>query len=409
MDRTPVAQGVTVRRDCRACGSTDLALILDLGSMPLAGGFLSSREAAASERRFPLRVQLCRACGLLQILDVVDPEIMFQDYSFSSSTIGPLVEHFAHYADQLIERFRPSRVLEFGCNDGVLLSHLVEGGVQAFGVDPSRNITELARAKGLNVTTDYFTPEVATRLRELHGPMDIVTGSNVFAHNNHPELILSAARTALSQDGHLCLEVMYAADLLEAAQWDTLYHEHLTFYSLTSMERLLARHGFSVVDVEHVPMHGGALRVTASVRHKSRRSSRVAELEASEARAKIAAVETWLDFAERSRRSIRAVREIVGDLAVSRRIAAYGAAGKATMWLNACEMQYLLAVADASPLRAGKIMPGTHTPIVSPAALRDLDPDHIFITAWNYADNIRSKERWFRGLWSVPLPELRFF
>jgi hypothetical protein len=164
-----------------------------------------------------------------------------------------------------------------------------------------------------------------------------------------------------------------------------------------------------VVDVEHISMHGGALRVMASVQRGSRQSSRVAELEAHEAKTRIVAVETWLNFADRSRRSIRAVREILGDLAVSRRIAAYGAAGKASMWLNACDMRYLIGVADGSPFRAGKVMPGTHTPIVAPVVLRDLDPDHIFITAWNYADIIRSKEPWFRGLWSVPLPELRFF
>jgi novobiocin biosynthesis protein NovU/D-mycarose 3-C-methyltransferase len=202
---------------------------------------------------------------------------------------------------------------------------------------------------------------------------------------------------------------MYAGDLLEQLQWDTLYHEHLTFYSLGSLSRLLAHHGFHVSHAERLPMHGGALRVVASRTPSPQLSAGAQDLLAYEERIGLNDVDRWIEFGRRSLRKIAIVRDVFGELAQRKKIWAYGAAGKATMWVNACGMSYLEAVVDASPLRAGKLMPGTHTPIVFPAELQKRPPDVIFVTAWNYADLIRTKESWFPGLWSTPLPDLRFF
>jgi novobiocin biosynthesis protein NovU/D-mycarose 3-C-methyltransferase len=398
-----------VRTDCRSCGDRDLVEILDLGEMVLAGGFLRSAEDIAAERRFPLRVHVCRACRLVQILDAVDPEILFQDYSFASSTIEPLVRHFESYADWLIARFHPGVVVEFGCNDGVLLRPLQARGVRAIGVDVSRNIGDLARASGLEVMTGPFDRAMADRIRDKVPRVDLVTGSNAFAHNDHPERILDAAAHLLGDEGRLCLEVMYAGDLFEQLQWDTLYHEHLTFYSLASLGRLLARHGFFVADAERLPMHGGSLRVTAGRRPSASLSPEAEAILAYEDRSGLNEVERWADFGRQSLRKIAIARDVFAALADRHAIWGYGAAGKATMWVNACGMTYLQAVVDASPLRAGKLMPGTHTPIVPPDELKRRPPDIIFVTAWNYADLIRSKESWYRGIWATPLPDLRFF
>jgi SAM-dependent methyltransferase len=397
-----------MRTKCRACENTDLYSILNLGPLPLAGGFLADQQAAAEERRYPLEIHACASCGLIQVLDPVDPEVLFQDYSFSSSTIQPLVRHFEDYAQWLVERLHPRKVVEFGCNDGVLLAPLQKAGVQAVGVDISENITEIARAKGLDAVTGYFDTELATRIADRIGPVDVVTGSNAFAHNDEPERILEAANAVLAVDGYLCLEVMYAGDLLEKLQWDTLYHEHLTFYTLSALSILLERHGFYVMDAERLEMHGGSLRVCASRKPKPRSTSAEAILD-QERSAALCRIETWQGFARRSCRKIQIVADVFRSLSDRHTIWAYGAAGKATMWVNACKMNYLGAVVDSSPLRAGKLMPGTHTPIVFPDKLREAPPDYIFVSAWNYADLIRSKESWFRGTWSVPLPDLRFF
>jgi SAM-dependent methyltransferase len=379
-----------------------------LGPLPLAGGFLDGEAAVVRERKFPLSIHVCEQCGLVQILDPVDPEVLFQDYSFSSSTIQPLVQHFEAYARWIVDKFHPNTVVEFGCNDGVLLAPLSRAQVNAIGVDISENITDMARAKGLTVFTGYFNPEMAGRIRDEFGSVDVVTGSNAFAHNDRPELILEAASSVLADSGHLCLEFMYAGDLLELLQWDTLYHEHLTFYSLSTVAGLLRRYGFHLVDAERLPMHGGSLRVTAA-RQPGPLSASAEAIVDYEKRTALNCGATWRGFGEKSTRKIEIVADVFESLSRKRTIWGYGAAGKATMWVNAARMDYLGAVVDASPLRAGKLMPGTHTPIVPPEAFKNNPPDQVFVTAWNYADVIRSKEGWFRGTWSTPLPDLRFF
>lgn len=393
---------------CRACDAADLEPLLDLGKMPLAGGFLNSEADIPNEVSYELIIHVCRRCCLVQIVHPVDPDVLFQDYSFSATTVPALVDHFTAYAGWLNDRFSPSLVVEFGANDGVLIAPLTELGIRAVGVDRSDNITELARSRGHDVVTGAFTPDIATSIRAEHGAADIVTGSNVFAHNADPTVILEAARKALAPDGLLALEVMYAGDLLETLQWDTLYHEHLTFYALGTIRRLLERQGFHVIDAERVPMHGGSLRVVASLDPTRRATRAVDEILAWETRVKLDQIERWRLFATDSRRSIEVVATTLERLARSSSVWGYGAAGKATMWVNACDMGYLGGMVDASPLRAGKLMPGTHTPIVAPDAFRAADAEYVLVTAWNYLDGIRGNEAWFEGIWATPLPELTF-
>jgi SAM-dependent methyltransferase len=393
---------------CRGCGSSSLEMFLDLGRMPLAGGFLSGRAAAEKEVLYPLPVHVCRECSLVQIVDPVDPEILFQDYSFASSTVAPLVNHFEAYAAWLVERYRPASVVEFGCNDGILVKPLAARGVRAVGVDPSKNITALAREKGLDVVTGYFDRALARELEGRVGKVDLVTGSNAFAHNAEPGRILEAARSLLNPKGLLCLEVMYAGDLLEQMQWDTLYHEHLTFYSLGTLATLLGRNGFKLIHAERIPMHGGSLRIAATPDQGAEASAGMRAVEEYENRMKLNDPATWKGFGERVQRKIDVVRDTLKRLSRNARIWGYGAAGKATLWVNACKLDYLEAMVDASPLRAGKLMPGTHTPIVFPQELRRNPPEYILVTAWNYLDNIRRNESWYQGIWITPLPEMRF-
>jgi hypothetical protein len=202
---------------------------------------------------------------------------------------------------------------------------------------------------------------------------------------------------------------MYAGDLLEQLQWDTLYHEHLTFYSLSSLQALLSRHDFEVEHAERIPMHGGSLRVAAVRRGRGTPAASVADILRYERSTGIDRADTWMAFGKSIVRKIDVVKRTFGELGRTRRIWGYGAAGKATMWVNACEMHYLDGMVDASPLRAGKLMPGTHTPILFPTEFQKANPDYVFITAWNYAGVITGKESWYTGVWSVPLPDLRFF
>ncbi len=397
------------RTACRGCGSDKLNEFINLGKMPLAGGFLANREAMAEEKQYPLPVHVCWDCGLVQIVELISQDILFKDYAFSSSTINPLIRHFENYAQWLQAKLNPKVVVEFGCNDGVLLEPLSRLGIKACGVDISENITAMARSKGLDVITGYFDEAVAETIAQRLGRVDVVTGSNAFPHNDNPEIILKAAKRVLKPNGHLVLEIMYLGDLLEQLQWDTLYHEHLTFYCLTTLEVLLKRYGFHTVDVERLPMHGGALRVLAAVDPQARSSEKVQELLEHEKQLELSDPETWFKFGRYIGRKIEVVKQTLETLSKTSRIWGYGAAGKATMWINACQMNYIEAMVDASPLRAGKWMPGTHTPIVFPDKLKANPPDYIFITAWNYAEQIKEQESWFKGIWITPLPELCFF
>ena len=395
---------------CRACDAGPVRPFFDLGEMPLAGAFLAA-EQIPDERHYPLVISLCEACACVQITDPVEPAVLFEDYSFKTGTIPGLVRHFAALADWMQETYVPSCVVEFGANDGTLVAALQERGVRAVGVDRAANITEMGRSEGRRLITGAFGPALVPRLREEVGEASIVSGSNVFAHNADPGAILEAADALLAADGVLVLEIMYAGDLLEQLQWDTLYHEHLTFYSLATLRGLLERYGFEPVDAVRVPMHGGSLRVAAARRGSREVAASVGDVAACEAACSLNDIATWERFAGDCRRRIAVFGETMRRLAQASSIWAYGAAGKATLWVNACAMDYLGGVVDASPLRAGKLMPGTHTPIVGPERFRaqDPQPDYVFVSAWNYLDAIRRNEPAYEGCWIVPLPEMRLY
>ena len=381
---------------------------LDLGALPLAGGFLTE-EQIPSEQQYPLVVSVCEHCGLVQIASPVDPDILFNDYSFATGTIPGLVRHFDGYAQWIADVLAPKSVIEFGCNDGTLIAALEGRGIRSLGVDMAPNITEMAREQGRNVLTGAFGPGMVDELLEKIGQVDLITGSNVFAHNSDPAALLEATDALLNPDGVLCLEVMYAGDLLEQLQWDTLYHEHLTFYSLGTLGSLLQRYGFEPVAADRIPMHGGSLRLTAARKGRRPVGPSVASLAAWESEEGLNQASTWDRFSADCLRRIDVFGSTMQRLSTNASIWGYGAAGKATMWVNVCKMDYLEALVDASPLRYGKLMPGTHTPIVSPEEFSRHQPEYVFVSAWNYLDAIRANEPGYQGCWIVPLPEMRIY
>ena len=395
-----------MKDSCRGCGAQEVRPFFDLGELPLAGGFLTE-DQISHERRYPLLISVCDACSLVQIVHPVDPDILFQDYSFATGTVPGLVKHFDEYAEWINVVLRSKSVIEFGCNDGTLIDALARRGIEALGIDLAANITEMAREQGRNVITGAFGSAAVPELLERTGRVDLITGSNVFAHNAQPGDILDAAGELLTDDGFLSLEVMYAGDLLDQLQWDTLYHEHLTFYSLGTLEKLLARHAFEPFRAERIPMHGGSLRLTAAREGAHTPDDSVRVLREWEASQALNQSSTWDGFADACRRRIDVFGDTMRRLSSEASIWGYGAAGKATMWVNACEMDYLGGMVDASPLRYGKLMPGTHTPIVSPDEFRQHQPDYVFVSAWNYLDAIRANEPQYTGYWIVPLPEMR--
>lgn len=402
-------KAVIERNTCRACLGKSLEFLMDLGPQPLAGGFLlPTEDARANEKLYPLPIYICHDCGLVQTTLVISPEILFTNYCFSSSTISSLVNHFNRYARWLKQEYAPRSVVEFGCNDGVLLKQLEKIGIKACGVDVSENITKLAREKGLNVITGFFNQNCADHVLSNIGKVDIVTGSNCFPHNDDPDEIIITAKKILKPTGHFCVEVMYAADLLNYLQWDSMYHEHLSYYCLHTLETLFSRFNMHIVNVKHVPMHAGSLRAVVAMDPFEKPQESVINMLNYEKKIGLISIDTWRSFANDIKHKIAVVKNIFDWMSTNSRIWAYGASGRATMWLNACKMNYLEAIVDSSPLRSGRLMPGTHTPIVFPEKLNENSPDIIFIPAWNYADIIMKKEAWYDGIWAVPLPSLKF-
>jgi novobiocin biosynthesis protein NovU/D-mycarose 3-C-methyltransferase len=394
---------------CRQCGTQLAQPVLKLDDMPLAGAFVSPEHLDEADAKFPISVHACDNCGLVQLEESIPPDTLFRNYSFSTGTISPLVRHFSEYALWMIKNLKPRGVLEFGCNDGTLMGFLRDFGVRVIGVDAARNIVEIARQKSLKIYNSYFTTDLTEEILANFGPVDIVTGSNCFAHNADPTAILDAAKSVLSDNGVFIVEVMYAGDLLSQTQWDTLYHEHLTVFSLASISWLLKAHGWTVVDVVHLPMHSGSIRVVASPRANAICSAAVEDMLKAEERMALNRAASWVRFGEQSRRQIDLVGDVLKSLSASHRIWAYGASGRATMWMNACDLGFIEKIVDSSPLRANHFVPGVRTPIVYPDEMQISPPDYTFISAWNYADDICTKENWYKGRWVTPLPDLRIW
>ncbi|MBI3402962.1 MAG: class I SAM-dependent methyltransferase [Acidobacteria bacterium] len=400
---------VTTRTTCRICGSDRLVLLVDYGDMPLAGGFLT-RDELAYQTAFPLRLARCAECTLMQILDVVPPADIFTQYSYVSSTTRTLIDHFAEMGAEIVaaEGAAGRLVVEFGCNDGVLIRPLRAAGARVVGVDPSDVALRASREDGWPLVQAYFDDTAAARVKAAHGPARIVTGNNVFAHVDDLHAIVRGVTALLEDDGVFIFEVQYQGDLLALVQYDTVYHEHTCYHSLTALARLLDTHGLRIVDVKRIPIHAGSIRVTAARANTPRQPAPIVAqmLEAERA---------WkVDrFGEQVEARRQSLRHLVVDLRrAGRRVVGYGAAGRSTILLNFCGLgpdlvEYVL---DMSPLRSGKYVPGVSIPIVPPEPFHANPPNYAIMTAWNYEPEIVRKEQDFLhggGRFIVPLPDVR--
>lgn len=408
-----------VRRDtCRGCDASTLEAVFEYGDMPLAGGFVRPEEAG-SEPLYPLTLAFCTTCGLVQVPEVVSAEVLFRDYRYLASV--PLSRHFAAYADSVPERLglRPDGlIVEPGANDGVLLRPLHERGfTNVLGVDPADNVTRHAPPE-IPILSAFFTPAVAEEIRAERGPAQLVAANNVFAHMDEPNVFAAAAAALLEPEGVFAFEVHYLVDLIDAFQYDTVYHEHLSYYSITALEPLLARHQLRLFDVERISNHGGSIRAFACLRDAARPDTPELEaLRADELRRGLGSLEAFRDFGAGVRERVAALDALVeGRAGAGQRIAAYGAAGRATILFNVVEsLRHRVAyVVDESPERIGRLLPGAHTPIVAPERLDEEPPDLVLISAWSYAEEIAAKVRARPGRSSgaefcVPLPDPRTF
>jgi novobiocin biosynthesis protein NovU/D-mycarose 3-C-methyltransferase len=395
---------------CRACGFTELELLVDFGRMPLAGGFMKPDEIPIRNVTYPLRLGRCSNCTLIQVLESVPPDIIFKQYSYSTSATRTMLEHYTRMGSEIVGEFsaKGKLVVEFGCNDGALIRSLLQAGARAIGVDPSDVARRTSQQDGWKLLNDYFTEETACRIRQEYGRAKIVVGNNVFAHVNDLHSILRGIVELLEDNGVYIFEVYYQGDLLDKTQFDTVYHEHICYYSLTSLTHLFSRHALTIIDVKKTATHSGSIRVVAAKNSSTYvQSSRVAEILEAEKEFSPA------NFVRRALRYRKEFRDFVQRLKnEGKSVGAYGAAGRMTVLMNYCGLgpDLIDYVVDMSPLRYGRIVPGVLLPIVPPVVFHARPLDYMIMTAWSYEAEILERERSYLeagGRFIIPLPDVR--
>ena len=404
---------------CRSCGGHIDATVLDLGQQPLSNSYVDPGHEA-DERRYPLCAVLCTGCGLVQVADVVAPEDIFSDYAYFSSFSDSWVEHAARFAEAAEARFGlgpDSLVVEIASNDGYLLQHFAGAGIGVLGVEPAANVAEVARAKGIETEVAFFGVELARRLLDRGVRADLIVGNNVLAHVPDLNDFIGGIADLLADDGVVSIEVPHLLRLVEGTQFDTIYHEHFSYFSLTAARAAFGRHGLDVFDVEELPTHGGSLRIFACRAGSGTwaTTDAVERVLVAEREARLTEPEGFTGFGQRVQACCEGLARFLGEQkAAGARVAAYGAAAKGNTLLNAVGVtaDLLEYVVDRNPRKQGRLLPGSHVPIRDVEHLLGDRPDLVLILPWNLRIEIAEQMAGIRdwgGRFVVAVPEIEVF
>lgn len=406
-------------RLCRACAGTGLREVLDLGPTPMADYFPTAEELQASPSGLPpatpLELVFCPACSLVQITKSLPPKLLFgRDYLYLSSVSSAYAEHARKNAEELRARVNAgpdTLVVEPASNDGYLLRYFLEYGSRVLGVEPAPEPAAIARERGIETLEIFFDEALAREIRSSHGPADLFLANNVLAHVPDLNGFVAGMAALLADQGWGVIEVPYVVDLVEGLQFDTIYHEHLCYFSVTALEALLRRHGLFIAELRRLPIHGGSLRLY--VRRSARTGAEAVALLEREAELGVPGFGYYAAFADRVATLRTRLRGQVHDLQkAGHRIAGYGAAAKAATLLSYCGLgrAELDFIADLNPKKQGRFMTGCHVPIVAPSRLIEDLPAYTLLLTWNFADEILAQQAEYRrrgGRFIVPIPEVR--
>ncbi|HEY4477100.1 MAG TPA: class I SAM-dependent methyltransferase [Candidatus Paceibacterota bacterium] len=406
---------LTRRERCRACLGLRLEKVLSLGKTPAANAFLKKEDLNKPEHYFPLEVYFCHDCSLLQLLDIVSPEFLFRNYVYISSFSPVFIKHFQSFADEVTSRYHLSKdsfVIDVGSNDGILLNPFQKYGIHVLGVDPAVKIAEQATREGVETVPEFLTPAVARAIVSKYGYADVVTGNNVFAHVDDLDGLVEAVKILLKPNGIFIVETPYLIDFLDKYLFDTVYHEHVSYYTVHPLTVLFKRLGMNVFDVQKVSSHGGSLRVFIQKDDGGHPlEAAVSEYTVHEKERKLNQVETYHEFAKKVKHNKAKLTTLLASFKEQgARIVGYGAAAKGNTLLNYFGIgnDILDYIVDDSEWKQGLYTPGTHIPVVARSELERKTPDYIILLAWNYADAIMKNLMNFHdqgGKFVIPVPD----
>lgn len=402
---------------CRFCAEPLERSFVDLGMSPLSNAFLKPEDLNRMERFYPLHAYLCEECYLVQLEAFESPGEIFGDYAYFSSYSDTWLAHARRFSEQAVKRFGlsgESTVVEVASNDGYLLRFFKAQEIPVLGIEPARNVAQVAIDAGINTVVDFFGVALARRLRQERGLADLLIGNNVFAHVPDLNDFVAGLKEFLKPEGVVTLEFPHLLRLIEQTQFDTIYHEHFSYFSLFTAERILRNHGLRLFDVEELPSHGGSLRVYACHADSSthRTDSRVAALIDLERQHALDRPEGYDGFAEHVREAKRALLAFLIEVKrAEKRIAGYGAPAKGNTLLNYCGIgtDFIDFTVDRSPYKQGLYLPGSRIPIHAPEAVRQAKPDYLLILAWNIREEIMATMSYIHdwgGRFVIPIPRL---
>jgi 2-polyprenyl-3-methyl-5-hydroxy-6-metoxy-1,4-benzoquinol methylase len=387
---------------CRFCSRPLRHTFANLGMSPIANNFLTDDQLGGMEPFYPLHALVCDACFLVQLEEFESPESIFSDYAYFSSYSTSWLEHCRQYAEMAVGRFglgQRSRVVEIASNDGYLLQYFAERGVPVLGVEPAANVADVAVERGIPTVVDFFGERSAERLAG-DGRADLLIGNNVLAHVPDLNDFVAGLRVMLAPDGVITMEFPHLERLIEERQFDTIYHEHFSYFSLLTAAKVFAAHGLSIWDVEELPTHGGSLRIYAGHAGARPTSEAIRDLEAREQRAGLAEIESYVAFGEQVQQEKRDILEsLIGLKNEGKVIVGYGAPAKGNTLLNFCGIgtDFIDFTVDRNPHKQGHYLPGSHIPIRSPDEIERVRPDVVLILPWNLREEVMEQLRFVSG------------